>query len=79
MNRYLNQVQRGMEWLDKVRPGWIGLINLETLKIRDLSNCVLSQVGGGGMDGWDEMRSEFRRTTNDAMTPAYGFDLWGFG
>jgi hypothetical protein len=37
-------VARGAAWLDMVRPGWEGLIVLDTLNIRSPYNCVAGQV-----------------------------------
>lgn len=37
-------VERGAALLDKIRPGWIDTINLDTLNIASGSDCVLGQV-----------------------------------
>lgn len=37
-------VERGVKWLDEVRPEWRDLIDLESLQISSTSNCVAGQV-----------------------------------
>jgi hypothetical protein len=39
-------VKRGMEFLDKVSPGWRERINTESLNIASSRNCILGQIYG---------------------------------
>lgn len=51
-------VARGIAWLDEEVPGWRDRINLGTLNVGELRNCVLGQVFGaeaeaeGASDGF---------------------------
>ncbi len=40
------KVERGIKWLDKVKPGWHKKINLEVLNLNNSSVCVCGQVFG---------------------------------
>lgn len=40
------RVQRGAAWLDKHRPGWVGRINLDELRVEEPCNCILGQLDG---------------------------------
>lgn len=33
-------IQRGVEWLDKVQPGWEYNVDLATLRLSDPDHCV---------------------------------------
>src|SRR5262245_28333233 len=40
-------VARGAGLLDHAIPGWTERIDVEVLNMRDMSTCVLGQLGGG--------------------------------
>ena len=40
------RVAKGAKLLDEVRPGWAGRINLDTLQMSSVCNCVLGQQDG---------------------------------
>lgn len=46
MKNYAWRVYKGMQWLDKDRPGWEKKINLRTLNLKDQRTCVLGQLYG---------------------------------
>lgn len=44
--KYQTEVKRGMELLDKLRPGWRAEIRVEHLALNCCFDCVLGQVFG---------------------------------
>lgn len=46
-----DRVQRGVELLDRVRPGWERSIDLGSLDIAICTRCVLGQLFGHYVDG----------------------------
>lgn len=40
-----DSINRGIEWLNEVRPNWADEINLETFNLSDVGDCVLGQLG----------------------------------
>lgn len=49
------RVARGVELLDRVRPGWAGEIHQESLDMVDCCHCVLGQLFGDFQYGEDEL------------------------
>jgi hypothetical protein len=47
----MEKAQRGAKLLDEMKPDWVQNIRLETLDIRDGSECVLGQIFGEYSDG----------------------------
>lgn len=41
------EVARGAKWLDKNRPGWLGVIMLKKLNLGQCDMCMLGQLYGG--------------------------------
>lgn len=41
---FRKRIERGAAWLDRVKPGWRDLIDLDTLNLADAESCVLGQV-----------------------------------
>lgn len=65
--KYEAEVKRGMELLDKVKPGWRDEIRVDYLDFYCTCRCVLGQVFGYYYDGLKKLRLEHR----DAVK--YGF------
>ena len=44
--KYMQQIEKGVEYLDEHYPGWEDKINLETLNIRSPRCCIGGQLEG---------------------------------
>lgn len=49
------RVQKGARLLDRTRPGWERLINLNDLRLESTCNCVLGQLYGDYGKGVEEL------------------------
>ena len=38
------RIDKGIAWLDEVRPGWEKEINVERLDMSEMNNCILGQL-----------------------------------
>lgn len=56
--KYESEVKRGMELLDKLRPGWRDEIRVDYLDLGCCSLCVLGQVFGDYDHGLNRLRLE---------------------
>lgn len=68
------KVARGARYLDRVKPDWYGLVDVETLNLISAEDCVLGQVfgdyetglshlfGGNGPDLTDRIEYGFTNT-----------------
>lgn len=72
-------VQKGYALLDEHKPGWINLINWETLDLSGTYNCILGQLYGSYFRGCEALHlgsctccAEFEETGSD-----YGFNIPG--
>ena len=50
MLEHETEVRRGMALLDEVCPGWIDMVDLDTLNINSCTDCVLGQLCGDYRD-----------------------------
>lgn len=48
-------VQRGAEFLDEHRPGWVDEIDVQCLDIGNPFNCIVGQLEGGWSDGLESL------------------------
>lgn len=55
MSNYAERVAAGIAVLNENKPGWHDFINLDTLDLCSLSECVLGQVFGSYIAGTDEL------------------------
>lgn len=55
MDSIESRVAKGADLLDREFPGWWAMIDVETLDIGCISNCVLGQVFGRFMVGCDAL------------------------
>ncbi len=60
------RVAKGSQWLDQKQPGWRQKINIDTLDVESMYNCVLGQVFGS-----------FSHAIHDCGIPLSILD-WGF-
>lgn len=65
---------RGAEFLDQRRPGWADEIDLDTLDLRSLDDCVLGQLYG---DWGAANRAIPEIEWNSGSQAYYGFELDG--
>jgi hypothetical protein len=78
---YVHQrVQRGAVLLDERFPGWVDDVNLSTLDMHSLDDCVLGQVAHARLDvnevstGWGAGMEYLFKSTDSYVSEAYGFD-----
>lgn len=72
MSKYIEQrVQRGIELLDKERPGWRSEIDLHKLDMGEYNICILGQLYGDYGKGADKL---FGIRSFDGSPAHYGFD-----
>lgn len=64
-----DRVAKGVELLDRVRPGWAKELNSDRLLISNCGRCVLGQLYGHYVEGHKEVFS-----TDAVLGSDYGFD-----
>lgn len=76
------RIRKGIEFLDKVKPGWRDEINLPTLNMASHFNCVLGQVYGTLYDGVcdsklvpDQEQVFILKTSNWKIVCDHGFGI----
>lgn len=70
MNQFTDQVAKGAAWLDANYPGWVDVIDLDSLDISDCTSCVMAQVNDG-LIGPDE-RGQLIAQAVETMPPNLG-------
>lgn len=65
------EVQNGIDWLNRNHPGWLDKINVDKLDQTVSSRCVLGQLHHGE-NGWDAVLTEAGLTRDQAVV--LGFD-----
>lgn len=84
---YARRVARGARWLDEVKPGWIALIDRDTLFLRDVRRCVLGQVfreeaqAGVDVEAGEHARPGFAYKLDEiglSMATALGFTIMSY-
>ena len=70
----MTAVENGAAVLDREVPGWIFLINLDTLDLEDCNRCVLGQVFGGF---WTGMATLFDDAASPEVAVTCGFEIEG--
>jgi hypothetical protein len=68
----VENAERGASLLDRLCPGWDGLIDLDELDVDDPGRCVLGQLYGGYDEGLFEIDME---AVDMAPRVAHGFTL----
>lgn len=67
----MERIENGMSFLDETNPGWYYDINLLTLDMTSINDCVLGQLYCTYYNGVTSLDI----TTIDSVS--YGFDVWG--
>lgn len=70
------RVSNGVALLDEHKPGWRDLVNVNTLDIESLENCILGQVFGGYIKGASALGISSAECYNATeVQSSYGFDI----
>lgn len=72
------RVERGAAWLNRTKPGWRDLIDLDTLNLAYGDSCVLGQVFADEADESDGMVSDGFDYAIEYLAPAQGTN-WASG
>lgn len=54
------QVANGVKFLNKVKPGWVNLINLDKLNMKNPNNCIIGQIYGDYCDVMKNLELEHK-------------------
>jgi hypothetical protein len=68
-------VQRGVELLDKVRPGWAEEIDIGNLVLSDPCQCIIGQLTGGTINGYLAFCNKHNAENPFNFSQHYGFDI----
>lgn len=88
MSTLAERVQLGTIFLDDVRPGWAGQINLNELELANPASCVIGQVFDdpnatysawmrGSWEAHDWLEAKGLLTDNDNVPVLLGFERLG--
>lgn len=69
------RVQRGMQTLDKAKPGWHRRISLMDLNIAQSNNCALGQIYGSYGDGRYALGMSAQQAKEQGFQAHYRFPL----
>lgn len=73
----VQDVERGAQWLDRVYPEWVDVINLDKLNMSNSSLCVWGQITKLKSRGWDLIMKVTRGTTgNEDWVTTHGFETY---
>ena len=67
------RIDKGVAWLDKVRPGWEKEIDVETLEMSEMDSCILGQLFGNVRNVEFFLNENDHRFTDWDKLEEYGF------
>lgn len=67
------EIKKGIEFLNRINPGWVDKIDLDTLDMSSSNKCIIGQLYG---DYWVSMRVIEKDYYIDRFE--YGFSCFGF-